>query len=98
PLRPTLFPYTTLFRSRNQVGEREPHALALALHVGVHLVALLALAERLDGEAEPLLARVHIGHLGLDHVAELEEGGRLVDPLVGEDRKSTRLNSSHVAI
>src|SRR5262249_32845143 len=72
-----------LLRLGHEVAEREPDA-TLALHVGVHLLALLALAERLDGEADALLARVHVGDLRLDHVTQLEQGGRLVDPLGGE--------------
>src|SRR3712207_7749303 len=65
PPRSTLFPYTTLFRSVEAVGEEHEHAL---------------------GEVRLDLALVH---------------GRLL--LVGQehhdqDRKSTRLNSSHANI
>src|SRR5437899_12732073 len=63
PPRSTLFPYTTLFRSRGAVG-------------GVVL-------EPADGPAGA--------------VVEGEELGR-DDQLLGEDRKSTRLNSSHLGI
>src|SRR5437870_8949560 len=63
PPRSTLFPYTTLFRSRLPALHGEPPAAAL--------------------EARGL-------------------GGAVPEPLVGDvgagDRKSTRLNSSHVAI
>src|SRR5207249_9740785 len=62
PPRSTLFPYTTLFRSRAGRPREERHP--------VHLVAGL----------EP-------GHAGLDVLNH-----------PAEDRKSTRLNSSHVSI
>src|SRR5581483_9747816 len=60
-----------LFRLGHHVGERELAAVALALQVGVHLGTLLALAERLDGEPDPLLARVDVRHLRLDEDAEV---------------------------
>src|SRR5207249_12195491 len=69
PPRSTLFPYTTLFRSRRRVGNpRAAHPLRL---------------ERQRAQA----AQGHVGHSGGD-----AGGGR------GQDRKSTRLNSSHVSI
>src|SRR6266498_4054068 len=58
PPRPTLFPYTTLFRSRPRAGQ---------------------------GAARPNRVRLWRGDQGLQR-----------DPVVGRDRKSTRLNSSHV--
>src|SRR5437868_8015288 len=74
PPRPTLFPYTTLFRSLDALdggfrGETGAHRL---------------------GEA--MLPATVIGEhaIGFEHVAVLAA--------VGEDRKSTRLNSSHVSI
>src|SRR5439155_11007918 len=84
----TLFPYTTLFRSRLlraslSDGEQRPHAL---------LLDPLAV-EGGDGETvrvrEPLGFRREVR--GRAHVPgqDLEVAG---------DRKSTRLNSSHVAI
>src|SRR3989454_6241214 len=68
PPRSTLFPYTTLFRSRH---------LALALE---HM--------DLDGSLVILGGREHLRLLGRD--------GRV--PLDEQDRKSTRLNSSHLVI
>src|SRR4029077_8533372 len=52
----------------HDVGEGELAPLALALHVGVDLVALLATPERLDRQRDPLLARVHLGDFRLDLV------------------------------
>src|SRR6266404_4921623 len=70
----------------HHVGEREAPAVALARQVGLHVGALLALAQRLDGEADAFLARVDAGDLGLDRVARLVERRRLVDALGGELR------------
>src|SRR5687768_18076865 len=75
PPRSTLFPYTTLFRSR---ALREPVA---AVSVGVvHGAALLDLDYGEDSRAE------------LDMNVAMTPGGRLIEV---QDRKSTRLNSSH---
>src|SRR3989442_3978115 len=82
PPRSTLFPYTTLFRSR--VDFREPEKL-----IGTNTVGSLQ-------------SGLYFGALGMiDSIIE-----RLLDPLgegakvvaTGGDRKSTRLNSSHVRI
>src|SRR5688572_32695970 len=82
PPRSTLFPYTTLFRSRSQVTDDHP-------------------VQRTDAEAARAgFAQVHREAQGqLDAV---QEGHRQihvpVDLIVEEDRKSTRLNSSHSQI
>src|SRR5437870_11375233 len=69
PPRSTLFPYTTLFRSRQQVD------------LGRHEVQLGAGRERAK----------HVER------GEIEVQRRMAGDAIG-DRKSTRLNSSHVAI
>src|SRR5256885_5325498 len=81
PPRSTLFPYTTLFRSRlrRQVDE----CLAIEDHVAAGDGVARAVAEGLD---------VHRDRVGLardDHLESLE---------FVLDRKSTRLNSSHLVI
>src|SRR3989442_6088670 len=79
PPRSTLFPYTTLFRSRHRLLQRltrnqqEPNALVPGLHRD-----LVAAVEEHQ--------RAVVGHLGRRRVT------------VQADRKSTRLNSSHVRI
>src|SRR3712207_8591889 len=90
PPRSTLFPYTTLFRSR------------ICAVVGGHVAS----AETAAGEAihqaaverypEPGSALVHEGVCVIDTDAGPTSAGCLeeVDP---KDRKSTRLNSSHVS-
>src|SRR5207253_8883028 len=91
--RSTLFPYTTLFRSREERDQRGVVDVAEGEVVGrgqvVQLIAVPAVAVR-DRRGD----------------AELDRGEER-DPLPGDgrahggqvkDRKSTRLNSSHVAI
>src|SRR3712207_8469715 len=87
PPRSTLFPYTTLFRSADDVqaahahrgdqddGERQNHA-----HQESYGHAL-----RLEGE----------GDVELAGAVEASEGG---SEELDQDRKSTRLNSSHANI
>src|SRR5699024_12740686 len=71
----TLFPYTTLFRSRP--------LLVPVVELLVHLLAI-----DLDERLQPLVAGRHLRR----------QLGRQLDVLVDRDRKSTRLNSSHVSI
>src|SRR5436309_7849367 len=82
----TLFPYTTLFRS----GRRPGRARNPVLHV----------VPALPRRVRPRRGRRHGGGRGTDpaparrpHHLVVAAGGRR-----GEDRKSTRLNSSHVKI
>src|SRR5690349_24246570 len=82
PPRSTLFPYTTLFRSRRRVSAA-PIKLGLLYDFPQH--------DGGDSFAKAL-------QLGLDTVA-LDRPVELVRELAaGLDRKSTRLNSSHVEI
>src|SRR5256885_5940031 len=77
PPRSTLFPYTTLFRSRDRVPGVAPAVVA-------HLVLddrLVALDEPSPGQHDVLAARFDDD-----------------DERRGRDRKSTRLNSSHLVI
>src|SRR5262245_64866017 len=81
------FPYTTLFRSRDlEEIERE---LPVAVEIVRH-----QLVEPLPGHA----ARGHVVHQPGKLVGERERGGRVVGDQGGLDRKSTRLNSSHLGI
>src|SRR2546427_6665142 len=80
PPRSTLFPYTTLFRSR----------LQLALHQVAH------------GLTRWFVLEQHVGHFTRDRqldavtLPQRNRGACGVDAF--EDRKSTRLNSSHSQI
>src|SRR5438874_3555195 len=77
PPTSTLFPYTTLFRSRHGAARRPRCRLAAA--------AL---------RANPARA----GHLPAAPGVSLAVRGPVVRPGASRDRKSTRLNSSHVEI
>src|SRR5437868_9915909 len=78
----TLFPYTTLFRSSS--GDRGADGAAVSGH---------RVLERAQRELEPHAEPGHVsGQGGLAGHAEASAIGAL------QDRKSTRLNSSHVSI
>src|SRR5207247_11150196 len=86
PPRPTLFPYTTLFRSRREQGHHD-------------LVEGQPERQQRTGEQRPAQQRQCDQPEGREGVgAEVHRGllGRGAHPPeAGEDRKSTRLNSSH---
>src|SRR2546430_16047102 len=94
PPRSTLFPYTTLFRSRCRQAdlEREPRADARSKS-----------QPRQAGDREHdsvIVAAVQLGDARL-HVAAQQahlEGRIALHDLRRADRKSTRLNSSHSQI
>src|SRR3712207_7313028 len=83
PPRSTLFPYTTLFRSRAEVIGGDVHH---SIRDGQRLEDLL-----LDREQALVLVAPRGG---LDEAEHLD----LVELMHPEDRKSTRLNSSHANI
>src|SRR2546427_1952610 len=85
PPRSTLFPYTTLFRSRPVVG-KEPGDVTHRSGQGGRRGNGRAAGALSDGDGPELGP----GAIGFDF---LQEG---VDE--GQDRKSTRLNSSHSQI
>src|SRR5207249_11470993 len=91
--RPTLFPYTTLFRSVQ--GERAlrraaPHAGATE--------RIRRLRQKADGGVEQVDAdhRLSRPHSVSRREAVSAQGSSAA--AAGRDRKSTRLNSSHVSI
>src|SRR3712207_9100734 len=94
PPRSTLFPYTTLFRSRvpRRDAERmQAHDLALAHRdAAKNLVEVFAEADA----DEKLLDRPETA--GVPHPAGIS--AEFADRLGVGDRKSTRLNSSHANI
>src|SRR3712207_7949473 len=83
PPRSTLFPYTTLFRSRA--------ALLLARPIQVLAVVLLPFTGIVNLLMRPFVGKLNVGN-GSALVSD-EEIKMLV-----KDRKSTRLNSSHANI
>src|SRR3712207_7704882 len=87
PPRSTLFPYTTLFRSR----ERQ-HAEAARTRPPAAAGRGAGLPRR-DGAADAQ------GHAAQGRAAAQQDGGEARRrPPGGQDRKSTRLNSSHANI
>src|SRR3546814_13522064 len=90
----TLFPYTTLFRSPEEILLLVEAGLELD-HRGYRLPSFGRVDEGADdrgllaGAVERLLDRDHVRILG----RLTEEGDNNVEALI--DRKSTRLNSSH---
>src|SRR5690606_40890612 len=90
----TLFPYTTLFRSR--VGVSDGVAVSVAVGCGVWLGVRVAVAVSVAvgcGVSVAVLVGVSVGVT----VSVAVGSGVSVGVLIG-DRKSTRLNSSHVKI
>src|SRR5207302_8044324 len=83
PPSSTLFPYTALFRSHQQRQE-----------VGA---ASAVLADLVDGLPQRLEDSLRI-ELDLREVLVDLSGEESLEPRHGPDRKSTRLNSSHVKI
>src|SRR5699024_11549913 len=97
PSPPTLFPYTTLFRSqelkRSPLHERHVTAGAKFAEFGGWSMPLeyAGTNERKGGVlAEHEAVRSGVGVFDVSHL------GKVV--VSGTDRKSTRLNSSHVSI
>src|SRR5207249_10857752 len=94
PPRPTPLPYTTLFRSRTEPDHEPP----LAVHGRLAPKRLREHEEdrRRGHVAVATQHRARVRHLGL---AQLEARPCAIDHLTARrDRKSTRLNSSHVSI
>src|SRR3712207_9191738 len=94
PPRSTLFPYTTLFRSEPDPDERQL--------VVLEVDGLAAQQGGLVDEAGRVLPDVDPGPGADQGPGALDGEGRVhvpaADPAAGEDRKSTRLNSSHANI
>src|SRR5256886_4233566 len=83
PPRSTLFPYTTLFRSKQRVARHEKE-----------IRRFVTLAVPLVPAPDPFGTCVRFS--GLPHLVFLDSSAQ--GPLSRTDRKSTRLNSSHSQI
>src|SRR5699024_12100688 len=97
PSRSTLFPYTTLFRSIDLQAEMQRSYLDYAMSV----IVGRALPEVRDG-LKPVHRRVLYAMYdgGYRPDSGFSKCSRVVGDVMGQfqDRKSTRLNSSHVSI
>src|SRR5690606_41867427 len=97
PPRPTLSPYTTLFRSRERLLDaiRDAQVVVVAGETGSGKTTQLPKLCLELGRG----VRGMIGHTQPRRIAARSVAGRIARELrVGVDRKSTRLNSSHVKI
>src|SRR3546814_18736430 len=86
----TLFPYTTLFRSRRLEPEHVAHAIEIGrgrLFIDAH--SAIALDVRMPADRRD--TRAGLAEISL----EQQQIGDLLHQLRALDRKSTRLNSSH---
>src|SRR5256885_6353579 len=88
PPRSTLFPYTTLFRSEEALGIAKRNAARLGLDGRTQFLRNDWLSG-LSGTWEVIF-------INPPYIVEGELDG--LDPEVSRDRKSTRLNSSHLVI
>src|SRR5688500_19517151 len=90
PLRPprtsTLFPYTTLFRSN--VANREGHIRTTGPEIW----------DQTDGKVDGFICAVGTGGTLAGVGIALKERNPKIAIGLAEDRKSTRLNSSHLVI
>src|SRR5205807_7312101 len=87
---PALFPYTTLFRSRHRQGRDDPPGpQRTAGLTGRHPHEMHVLADLADRVVDAKVL-----------AADSDHGGEVifVDERHARDRKSTRLNSSHLVI
>src|SRR2546430_12989829 len=89
PPRPPLFPYTTLFRSHEPQRRWDESIAALAQLARAHRVELIAIGNGTASRETDKLA---------GDLIKLHPELPLTKVVVSEDRKSTRLNSSHSQI
>src|SRR5207253_10821213 len=97
PPRSPLFPYTTLFRSPGFLNSTA--ALATAYSTGAKVLALIGqIPSRAIDKGRGLLHEIP-NQIGILRTLT-KWADRMTNPQAGPalDRKSTRLNSSHVAI
>src|SRR3712207_7783167 len=91
PPRSTLFPYTTLFRSKGQ--SRTEKQIAKMIKLDIFIVSPLITKLMLKGYVE-IIRRRRLFFFSREYCIITVEG---LDALE-QDRKSTRLNSSHANI
>src|SRR5207302_11293085 len=90
-----LFPYTTLFRSRREELGAEP--APAVLDAERRLLLVIRRAGKLGAEIALVVVGVVLGHQAPARQAG-RRPARAAEQAVDADRKSTRLNSSHVKI
>src|SRR5581483_7284685 len=70
----------------DHVAHREALGFALPLQIGLHLLALLMLAQGLDRKSDPAFARIDLHDQRLDLVADLVDRRGFIDALVRDLR------------
>src|SRR5690606_40601764 len=98
PAISSLFPYTTLFRSGLEALEHDPRFATNSDRLANRAALNALIEERFeDRTVDWILDRLNAAGVPCGRVRTIEEVLR--DPqLAARDRKSTRLNSSHVKI
>src|SRR5690606_41079878 len=97
PPRSTLFPYTTLFRSSDEFEGRAPGGVGEERTIQYLTEQFRALGLQPGNPDGTYVQAMSLVGYRVDPSAEVRLGGRTF-PLRAPDRKSTRLNSSHVKI
>src|SRR2546422_2905306 len=91
PPRSTLFPYTTLFRSRGHSGQLDPRVTARRVRQRVGEIG-----RELDGSLPPERARRHrICRRSEEHTSELQSRLHLVCRLLLEKKKKRKKARGH---
>src|SRR5207249_12041520 len=95
PPSPTLFPYTTLFRSQVQ---KELEDVRQSGRIGSPLQAEVAIVAPADDYEALASLGDDLRFVLITSAATVQSGTALAISVTPRDRKSTRLNSSHVSI
>src|SRR5256885_16138779 len=103
PPRSTLFPYTTLFRSRFIAQISAKHQLPMGYQIQNHFKGHASLSERHDAHGTASLCNHGFSQLLVSKSADTfrvapDDQCSLHQAAMPKDRKSTRLNSSHLVI
>src|SRR2546427_8651345 len=96
PPRSTLFPYTTLFRSRQRLLRGPQHALGLIHRLDplAFLDVLLRIDERVADHALDFLVRQAEGGRSEEHTSELQSQSNLVCRLLLEKKNKKHTSMS----
>src|SRR5688572_31568491 len=93
PPRSTLFPYTTLFRSKGDGVTHEGRVAAMLGLKGLSSAAESIMVERDISIAEMTGGHIHIAHMSArseEHTSELQSQSNLVCRLLLEKKKTNR--------
>src|SRR5690606_41593084 len=94
----TLFPYTTLFRSTVNATTYQNAGANMIQQLAYTLAHTNEYLNRITGFNKNIAVEITVGGNYFFEIAKLRALRMLLNALADEDRKSTRLNSSHVKI